>query len=330
MLDMKRREFITLLGGAAAAVWPLAARAQQRAMPVIGYLSPSFPGPLAHLQALLRQILAEAGYVEGRNLTIEYRYAEGQYDRLPGLAAQLVQRQAAVIIAGTTPAALAAKAVTTTIPIVFNIPDDPVGVGLVASLARPGGNATGVHQLNSALGAKQLGLLRELVASAARVGLLVNPNNSNAEVMITEVTAAASAIGLEIGVVRASDRSEIEAALATLAHNRAEALVVGADSFFFGRRLQLATLATRHAIPAIYNAREFPEAGGLMSYGASLTEVYRHLGAYTARILKGATPASLPVVQSTKLELVINHETARILGLTVPDKLLAIADEVIE
>jgi len=240
---------------------------------VVGYLSPSFPGPLAHLQALLRQILAEAGYVEGRNLTIEYRYAEGQYDRLPGLAAQLVELPAAVIIAGTTPAALAAKAATTTIPIVFNTPDDPVGVGLVASLARPGGNATGVHQLNSALGAKQLGLLHELVPSAARVGLLVNPNNSNAEVMITEVTAAASAIGLEIGVVRASDRSEIEAALATLARNRAEVLVVGADSFFFGRRLQLATLATRHAIPAIYNAREFPEAGGLMSYGASLTEV---------------------------------------------------------
>jgi putative ABC transport system substrate-binding protein len=242
-----------------------------------------------------------------------------------------VQRQAAVIIAGTTPAALAAKAATMTIPIVFNIPDDPVSVGLVASLARPGGNATGVHQLNSALGAKQLELLHELVPSAARVGLLVNPNNSNAEVMIAEVTAAASAIGLEIGVVRASDRSEIEAALATLAHNRARAvLVVGADSFFFSRRLQLATLATRHAIPAIYNAREFPEAGGLISYGASLTEVYQHLGAYTARILKGDKPADLPVVQSTKLELVINHETARILGLTVPDKLLAIADEVIE
>jgi putative ABC transport system substrate-binding protein len=325
---MRRREFIAGLGGVAAA-WPRAARAQRTA-PVVGFLGPSFPGPVAHLNALLRQILAEAGYVEGRNLTIEYRYAEGQYDRLPGLAAQLVQRQAAVIIAGTTPAALAAKAATTTIPIVFNVPDDPVGVGLVASLARPGGNATGVHQLNSALGGKQLELLHELVPSAARVGLLVNPNNSNAEVMIAEVMAAASAIGLEIGVVRASDRSEIETALATLAHNRAAVLVVGADSFFFGRRLQLATLATRHAIPAIYNAREFPEAGGLISYGTSLTEVYRHLGAYTSRILMGDKPADLPVVQSTKLELVINHETARILGLTVPDKLLAIADEVIE
>jgi putative ABC transport system substrate-binding protein len=327
---VRRRDFITLLGGGAAA-WPLAAHAQQQpAMPVVGHLTPGTTGQVAHLLVLLRQILAEAGYVEGRNLTIEYRQAEGRYDRLPGLAAELVQRQAAVIIAGTTPAALAATAATATIPIVFNTPDDPVGVGLVASFARPGGNATGVHQLNTALGAKQLGLLRELVPSAARVGLLVNPNNSNAEVMTREVTTAASAIGVEIDVTRASDRSEIEAAFATLVRNRSDALVVGADSFFFGRRLQFATLATRHAIPAIYNAREFPEAGGLMSYGASLAEVWRHLGAYTVRILKGDKPADLPVVQSTKLELVINHETARILGLTVPDKLLAIADEVIE
>ena len=235
-----------------------------------------------------------------------------------------------MIIAVTTPAAPAATAATATIPIVFNTPDDPVGVGLVASLARPGGNATGVHQLNTALGPKQLGVLRELVPSAARVGLLVNPNNSNAEVMTREVTTAASTIGVEIGVTRASDRSEIEAAFATLVRNRSDALVVGADSFFFGRRLQLATLATRHAIPAIYNAREFPEAGGLMSYGASLAEVWRHLGAYTVRILKGAKPADLPVVQATKFELVINAQTARMLGLTVPDKLLVAADEVIE
>ena len=328
---MRRRAFITLLGGAAVA-WPLAARAQQTAAKrVVGYLSPGTVGQLAHQLVLLRQILAEAGYVEGRNLTFEYRYAEGQYERLPGLAAELARDQTAVIIAATSPAALAAKAATATIPIVFNTPDDPVGVGLVESLARPGGNATGVHQFNTALGAKQLELLRELVPSAARVGLLVNPNNSNvAETMTNEVTAAAASMGIEMGVVRAGDRSEIGAAFATLVRNRADALVVGADSFFFGRRLQLATLATRHAIPAIYNAREFPEAGGLMSYGASLTEVYRHLGAYTARILKGDKPADLPVVQSTKLELVINHETARILDLTVPDKLLAIADEVIE
>ena len=328
-MKIRRRDFITLLGGAAPA-WPLAAQAQQSVKPVIGYLVPGLSGQNAHLLAVFRQILAEAGYVEGRNLTIEYRFAEGEYDRLQGLAAELVQRQAGVIIAVTTPAALAAKAVTATIPIVFNTPDDPVGVGLVASMARPDGNATGVHQFNTALGAKQLGILRQLVPSAARVGLLVNPNNNNAEVMTSEVTEAASTIGVEIKVVRASDRSEIEAAFATLVRNRGDALVVGADPFFFSRRLQLATLATRHAIPVMYNAREFPEAGGLMSYGASLTEVWRYLGVYTARILKGAKPADLPVMQSTKLELVINHETARIVGLAVPDMLLAIADEVIE
>jgi len=328
-VKIRRRDFITLLGGAAPA-WPLAAQAQQSVKPVIGYLVPGLSGQNAHLLAVFRQILAEAGYVEGRNLTIEYRFAEGEYDRLQGLAAELVQRQAGVIIAVTTPAALAAKAVTATIPIVFNTPDDPVGVGLVASMARPDGNATGVHQFNTALGAKQLGILRQLVPSAARVGLLVNPNNNNAEVMTSEVTEAASTIGVEIKVVRASDRSEIEAAFATLVRNRGDALVVGADPFFFSRRLQLATLATRHAIPVMYNAREFPEAGGLMSYGASLTEVWRYLGVYTARILKGAKPADLPVMQSTKLELVINHETARIVGLAVPDMLLAIADEVIE
>jgi putative ABC transport system substrate-binding protein len=327
---LRRREVLTLLGSATAA-WPRAARTQSAAKPVVGYLVPGTTGQNAHLLALVRQALAEAGYVEGRNLTIEYHFAEGQYDRLPALAAELVQRQPAVIVAGTSPAALAVKAATATIPIVFNTPDDPVGIGLVASLARPGGNATGVHQFNTALGAKQLGLLRELVPSAARVGLLVNPNNSNAaETMTREVTAAAAMMGVEIGVVRAGDRSEIGAAFATLVRNRADALVVGADSFFLGRRLQLATLATRHAIPAVYNAREYPEAGGLMSYGASLAEVFRHIGAYTARILKGDKPADLPVVQSTKLELVLNHETARILGLTVPDKLITLADEVIE
>jgi putative ABC transport system substrate-binding protein len=326
---MRRRDFITLLGGAVAA-WPLAARAEQPAKPVVGYLIPGLSGQNEHLLGVFRQILAEDGYVEGHNLTIEYRFAEGEYDRLLGLAAELVQRQATVIIAVTTPAALAAKATTATIPIVFNTPDDPVGVGLVANIARPDGNATGVHQFNTALGAKQLEILRQLLPSAGRVGLLVNPSNINAEVMSSEVTAAASTIGVKIDVVPASDRSEIEAAFAMLVGNRADALVVGADSFFFGRRLQLATLATRHAIPVIYNAREFPEAGGLMSYGASLTEVWRYLGTYTARILKGAKPADLPVVQSTKLELVINHETARIVGLTVPDMLLARADEVIE
>jgi putative tryptophan/tyrosine transport system substrate-binding protein len=327
---MRRREFLTLIGSAVV-MWPLAARAQKAANSVVGYLAPGVTGQAAHLLVLLRNILAEAGYVEGRNLTIEYRYAEGQYDRLPALAAELVQRGPAVIIAATTPAALAAKAATATIPIVFNTPDDPVGVGLVASFARPGGNITGVHQFNAALGAKQLGLLRDLVPSLARVGLLVNPNNSRAGATMTkEVTAAAASMGVEIGVVQASDHSEIGAAFATLVRDRADALVVGADSFFLGRRLQLATLAARHAIPAIYNAREYPEAGGLMSYGASLAEVFRYLGTYTALILKGEKPADLPVVQSTNLELVLNHETARILGLTVPDKLLATADEVIE
>jgi putative tryptophan/tyrosine transport system substrate-binding protein len=323
---MRRREFITLLGGAVGA-WPLAARAQQPAMPVVGYL---VPGVFGQNLALVRRALAEAGYVEGRNLTIEYRFAEGQYERLPELAAELVQRQTAVIIAVTSPAALAAKAATATIPIVFNTPDDPVGIGLVASLARPGGNATGVHQFNSGLGAKQLGLLHELVPSASRVGLLLNPNNSNVDVMTREVTAAATTIGVEIGVVRARDRREIEVAFATLVRNRADALVVGADSFFFGRRLQLATLATRHGIPAIYNAREYPEAGGLMSYGASLTEVFRYLAVYATRILKGDKPSALPVVQSTKLDFVINIPTARALGLEVPPMLLASADEVIE
>jgi putative tryptophan/tyrosine transport system substrate-binding protein len=324
-IHIGRREFVATLGGAAA--WPLAAHAQQPAKPVVGYLSPGFPA--AHLLALLRQILAEAGYVEGRDLIIEYRYAERQYDRLPELAAELVQRQVAVIIAVTTPAALAAKAATATTPIVFSTPDDPVGVGLVAGLARHGGNATGVHQFNTALGEKQLGLLRELIPTAARVGLLVNPNNNNAEIT-KEVMAAASTIGVDIGVVRASDSREIEAAFATLVRNRADALIVGADSFFFGRRLQLATLATRRAIPAIYNAREYPEAGGLMSYGTSLTEVYRYLGGYTARILKGDKPTTLPVVQSTRFDLVINIPTARAIGLDVPPMLLAHADEVIE
>ena len=278
---MRRREFVTLLGGAAA-TWPLAARAQQPAMPVIAYLLPGLPGANAQLLAIFRRTLAEAGYVEGRNLTIEYRFAEGQYDRLPGLAVELVRRQVAVIVAITTPAALAAKAATTTIPIVFSAPDDPIDVGLVASLARPSGNATGVHYFNTALGAKQLGLLHELVPRAAHVGLLVNPDNMNAEAMTREMTAAASTIGVELDVVGANDRREIEPAFAKLVQQRVDALVVGADLLFFTRRLQIATLATRYAIPAVYNAREYPEVGGLMSYGTSLAEVYRRLGDYTA------------------------------------------------
>jgi ABC-type uncharacterized transport system substrate-binding protein len=329
MFDMRRREFITLLGGAAAA-WPIAARAQRPAMPVVGFLGTGSPGPVAHLLTVFRQSLAEAGYVEGRNVAIEYRWPEGQYARLPAMAAELVHRQVAVIVSPNSPPALAAKAATATIPIVFGVTDDPVKHGLVASLARPGGNATGVNYFLTDLGAKQLGLLRELVPRAARLGLLVNPNNAIAEAVTREVTTAAVAIGVQIDVVQASNSREIEAAFATLVRNRADALLVGTDSFFYNRRLQLATLATRHAIPAVYNVREYAEAGGLMSYGTSLTEVYRQLGAYTIRILKGAKPADLPVVQSTKFELVINLPTARALGIEVPPGVLSIADEVIE
>src|SRR5215468_3728062 len=316
---MKRREFITLLGGAAAA-WPLAARAQQP-MQVVGYLDASSPGASAARVAVFRQGLAEAGYVEGRNVAIAYLWAEGQYDRLPEMAA---------IVAGPIPAAIAAKAATTTIPIVFYVAADPVKLGLVAGLARPGGNATGVNSFAAELGAKQLGLLRELLPTAARIGLLINPTNPIVEGVTKDVTAASSATGVQIDVIRASDSREIEAAFATLVRNRADALVVGVDSFFTNRRLQVATLATRHAIPAVYIGREFVEAGGLMTYGTSLTEVYRQLGAYAGRILKGAKPADLPVVQSTKFELVINLITAKALGLEIPATLLARADEVIE
>ena len=325
---MRRREFITLLGGAAA--WPLAAYGQQAAMPIIGYLGALSPGSSAHTLATLRQSLADTGYVEGRNLGIEYRFAEGQYDRLPAMAAELMRRQVAVIIATPTVAALAAKASTTTIPIVFTTTDDPVKVGLVASLARPGGNMTGVYFFLSDLAAKQLGLLRELVPAAVRIGLLVNPENPNAESVTGEVTAAAPSMGVKIELVSASDSRAIEAAFAMLVRNKADALLVGADPFLYSRRLQLATLATRHALPTIYNVREFPESGGLMSYGTSLTDAFRQIGDYTARILKGAKSSDLPVVQSTKFELVVNLPTARALGLDIPPTLLAQADEVIE
>jgi putative ABC transport system substrate-binding protein len=325
---MKRRTFISLVGGAAAA-WPLAAVAQQPpAMPVVGWLNASSTS--AHLVAAFRQSLAEVGYVEGRDVAIEYRWVEGQYDRLPAIAAELVRRQVAVIVAAPIPAALAAKAATATIPIVFTVAADPVKLGLVASLARPSGNATGVSFFNAELGAKQLGLLHEFVPVAARIGLLVNPTNTNAEAVTTDVRVAASAIGVQIDVVHASDSREIEAAFATLVHNHDDALLIGADAFFFVRRLQLATLATRHAIPSIHFVREYAEAGGLMSYGTSLTEVYRQVGLYTGRILKGAKPADLPVVQSTKFEFVINLPTARAIGLDIPPTLLARADEVIE
>jgi putative ABC transport system substrate-binding protein len=326
---MKRREFITLFGGAVA--WPLAARAQQPAMPVIGFLGAASPGPFAPQVAAFRQGLDEAGYVEGRNVTIEYRWAnDGQYDRLPAMAAELVHRQVAAIVAVSIPAAIAAKAATATIPIVFNVTGDPVRLNLVASLARPDSNATGVNSFLAELGAKQLGLLRELLPTAARIGLLVNPTNANVEGVTKDVTAAAATLGVQIDVVQASDSREIEAAFATLVRNKADALLIGSDVFFISRRVQLATLTARHAIPAVQNVRGFAEVGGLMSYGTSQTEASRQLGVYTGRILKGAKPADLPVVQSTKFEFVINLPTARALGIEIPPTLLARADEVIE
>ncbi len=326
---MRRREFITLLGGGAA--WPLAARAQQGTVPVIGYLGANSAVANAQNLQVMRRGLAEAGFVEGRTVAIEYHYADGQYDRLPAMAAELVRRNVAMIVAtGGTAPALAAKAATATIPIVFSITDDPIALGLVASFARPGGNATGVNFPLAKLGAKQLGLLHEIIPSAARVGLLVNPNNTVTETVTRDVEAAAAAMGIQIDVAPAGDSPTIEAAFSTFVRNRVEAVLVGSDPYFFGRRVQLTTLATRHALPAIYNVREFADVGGLMSYGTSLTEVFRQVGAYAARILKGAKAADLPVVRSVTFELVINLPTARALGLDVPPMLLARADEVIE
>ena len=295
---------------------------------MIGYLSASSPESSARLLAVFRESLSEAGYVEERNLAIDYRFAEGLYDRLRAIAEELVRRRVSAVVAASSPSALAAKGATASIPIVFAANDDPVKLDLVASLARPSGNATGVHFLASELGAKQLGLLRELVPAAARIGLLINPNNKGAEAAARKVETAASAIAVD--VVKASDRGGIDAAFATLVRNKADALLVGSDSFFYTRRLQIATLATRHAIPAIYPIREFAETGGLMTYGPSLTEAWRQLGVYTGRILKGVKPADLPVVQSIKFELIINAQTARALDLKISDNLLSIADEVIE
>ena len=327
---MKRRDFITLLGGAAVA-WPIAAGAQQPAMPVIGFLDPTSPDARRDRLRAFRQGLKDTGYVEGENVRIEYRWAENQLDRLPMLANELVRQRVNVIATpGGANVALAAKAATMTIPIVFGVSEDPVRYGLVASHSRPGGNATGVNFLVAELGSKQLGLLRELIPAAARVGLLVNPKFPITERAMGDVTAAASVIGFQVDVVRASDSREIESAFGTLAHNKPDALLVGPDAFFVSRRLQLTILAARHALPAVYNVREYAEAGGLMSYGTNVSDAYRQIGVYVGRILKGAKPADLPVEQSSKFELVINLPTARALGIEVPPNLLARADEVIE
>ena len=330
MFDMRRREFIALFGGAAAA-WPFTAGAQQLAMPVIGLLDPRSPDATPDRMRGFRQGLRDIGFVEGENVAIDYRFAQGHFERLPELAAELVRRQVAVIAATNTASALAAKAATTAIPIVFAVPEDPVGLGLVASLARPGGNATGINFFSQEVVPKRLELLHELVPGATRVAVLVNPAAiSTTETTLRDVASAGQARGLQIRIFNASTGREINAAFAAFARERPDALYVGGDAFFQVRRAQLVNLASRHAVPATYGGREFVLAGGLMSYGSDLSVAYRQLGIYAGRIIKGGAPADLPVVQATRFELVINAETARMLDLEVSPMLLARADEVIE
>jgi putative tryptophan/tyrosine transport system substrate-binding protein len=329
MSDMRRRKFMTLLGGAAAG-WPLAARAQQPAMPVVGFLYAGSPEPIGHLVAAFRKGLTEIGYVEAQNLAIEFRWARNEIDRLPELAADLVRRQVSVIaVPGSLQGAIAAKAATTSIPIVFSIGGDPVQAGLVASFNRPGGNVTGISSMNTELGSKRLGLLHELIPKAERFALLVT-NSPLYEPLIQEVLAGGSAIGRQIDVLYVSTSRDIGAAFASIVQKRVEALVLAPGPLFNNNRVQLATLTARHAVPSIYSSREFAEAGGLMSYGPSITEEFRQTGIYCGRILKGEKPADLPVLRATRFEFIINMQTARALGIEVPPTLLARADEVIE
>jgi putative tryptophan/tyrosine transport system substrate-binding protein len=328
---MKRREFITLLGSATAA-WPLTARAQQPAVPVVGVVGGGSAGDFAREMTDFRKGLNETGYVEGQNVTVEYHWLEGKYDRLPALMSDLVGRHVAVIATPAShPAALAAKAATPSIPIVFALRADPVELGLVASLARPGGNATGIYFFVADITAQRLGLLHDLVPKAVRIATLVNPANaSTAEAARRDIPEAAHALGLQIEFLNASTSREIETAFATLARDRADALFVAPDSFLSSRRVQLATFAARYAIPAAYSVRNVVEVGGLMSYGTDNADVWRQVGLYTGQILKGAKPADLPVVQSTKFEFVINLQTARLLGIEVPNSIQLLADEIIE
>jgi putative ABC transport system substrate-binding protein len=326
---MKRREFIALVGGAAAA-WPLAARAQQRAMPVIGFLNGGSSTRWAHLVAAYQRGLNEAGYSEDQNVAIEYRWAEGQYDRLPSLVAELVGRSVAVIVTTDIPSSLAAQAATKTVPIVFAIGGDAVKLGLVDNYSRPGGNLTGVSVLLMVLGPKRLELLSELLPTAGTIAILVNTTHPNARAEANETQGAADALGRHLEVLSASTESDLEVVFATMIKQKASAVIVTADPFLIGRREQVIALAARHALPAIYPIREFVEVGGLMSYGPPVAEVLRQVGTHTAKILRGAKPTDLPVEQATKLQLTINLKSAKALGLTVPQSLLARADEVIE
>ena len=328
---MRRREFIAGLGGAGVA-WPVGAKAQQRTAPVVGFLSAVSPDGFGERTRGFRQGLKEAGFSEGENVLIDYRWADNQLDRLPGLAAELVRNRVAVIVAtgGTTPA-IAAKAATATISIVFTVPEDPVTLGLVATLSRPGGNVTGINLFIGELMSKRLELFREIVPGIARVAVFVNSANpARAESQVREAESAGAALKLQVQIFKVASANEISAAFATLAKDRPDALFVSPDPFFIGRRAQLATQAARHVIPTSFSTRDFPESGGLMSYGTNIIDAYRQAGVYTGQVLKGAKPADMPVVQAAKFELIINIETARMLGLAIPSSLLARADEVIE